>query len=110
MIVLTLPDKIKEPTPGAKSSNFLENFTSLSSYGRIGFLLFIIIITVIISTYPGGFFKKDNTQVLPIMTLVMGIVVLWIIMIGANLYDGPSSSMDTWKKSLLFLFWQFFYD
>lgn len=38
------------------------------------------------------------------MTLVMGIVVLWITMIGANLYDGQSSSMDTWKKSLLFLF------
>ena len=99
ILLLTVPSKI-----GVGATNFLSNFTNFSFYSSLFFLIFLIAITIIISTYPGGFFKKDNTQVLPIMTLIIGIVVLWITMIGANLYDGPSSSMDTWKKSLLFLF------
>ena len=99
ILLLTVPSKV-----GIGATNIFSNFTNFSFYSSIFFLIFLIAITIIISTYPGGFFKKDNTQVLPIMTLVIGIVVLWVTMIGANLYDGPSSSMDTWKKSLLFLF------
>jgi hypothetical protein len=99
ILLLTVPGKV-----GVGATNFFSNFTNFSFYSSFLFLIFLITITVIISTYPGGFFKKDNTQVLPIMTLLIGIVVLWVIMIGANLYDGPSSSMDTLKKSLLFLF------
>jgi hypothetical protein len=94
-----IPSKV-----GVGATNLLSNFTNFSIYSSLLFLIFIITITIIISTYPGGLFKTDNTQVVPIMTLVIGIVVLWVTMIGANLYDGPSSSMDTWKKSLLFLF------
>jgi hypothetical protein len=99
ILLLTVPSKI-----GIGATNLLSNFTNFSFYSSLFFLIFIIAITIILSTYPGGLFKKDNTQVLPIMTLVIGIVVLWVTMIGANLYDGPSTSMDTWKKSLLFLF------
>ena len=99
LLLLTVPSKI-----GIGATNLFSNFTNFSFYSSLFFLIFLIAITIIISTYPGGFFKKDNTQVLPIMTLVIGIVVLWVTMIGANLYDGPSSTMDTWKKSLLFLF------
>ena len=99
LLLLTVPSKI-----GIGATNLFSNFTNFSFYSSIFFLIFLIAITIIISTYPGGFFKKDNTQVFPVMTLVMVIVVLWITMIGANLYDGQSSSMDTWKKSLLFLF------
>ena len=99
LLLLTVPSKI-----GIGATNLFSNFTNFSFYSSLFFLIFLIAITVIISTYPGGFFKKDNTQVVPIMTLLIGIVVLWVIMIGANLYDGPSSSMDTFKKALLFLF------
>ena len=99
ILLLTVPSKV-----GVGATNFFSNFTNFSFYSSLFFLIFLIAITVIISTYPGGFFKKDNTQVVPSMTLLIGIVVLWVIMIGANLYDGPSSSMDTFKKALLFLF------
>ena len=99
ILLLMIPSKV-----GVGATNLLSNFTNFSIYSSLLFLIFIITITIIISTYPGGLFKTDNTQVVPIMTLVIGIVVLWVTMIGANLYDGPSSSMDTWKKSLLFLF------
>ena len=99
ILLLMVPSKI-----GVGATNFLSNFTNFSFYNSIFFLIFIIAITIILSTYPGGFFKKDDTQVLPIMTLVIGIVVLWVTIIGANLYDGPSTTIDSWKKSLLFLF------
>ena len=46
VIVLTLPDKVVEPIKGTKSSNFLSNFTNISSYGSILFLLFIVIVTI----------------------------------------------------------------
>jgi hypothetical protein len=99
ILLLMVPSKI-----GVGATNFLSNFTNFSFYNSLFFLIFIIAITIILSTYPGGFFKKDDTQVLPIMTLVIGIVVLWVTIIGANLYDGPSTTIDSWKKSLLFLF------
>jgi len=99
ILLLMVPSKV-----GVGATNFLSNFTNFSVYNSLLFLIFIIAITIILSTYPGGFFKKDDTQVLPIMTLVIGIVVLWVTIIGANLYDGPSTTIDTWKKSLLFLF------
>jgi len=99
ILLLMVPSKV-----GIGATNLLSNFTNFSFYSSLFFLIFLIAITIIISTYPGGFFKKDNTQVFPIMTLIIVIVVLWVTMIGANLYDGPSTTMDTWKKSLLFLF------
>ena len=57
MIILTVPDK---STLNSKSTNFLNNFTSFSVYGSIGFLLFLIVITIVFSTYPGGFFKNKS--------------------------------------------------
>jgi hypothetical protein len=59
MIILTMSDKNAQ-TSSASSSNFLSNFSGISSYGSLGFFLFIIVITIVIATYPGGFFK-DKT-------------------------------------------------
>ena len=56
IILLIVPDKI-----GVGATNFLSNFTGFSVYSSILFLLFLIIITVIITTYPGGFFNKSNS-------------------------------------------------
>ena len=62
MIVLTIPDKIKENMPDENSTNLLKNFFNFSTYGSIGFILFIIAITVTISTYPGGFFNDNPSS------------------------------------------------
>ena len=109
IIVLTLPDKIIQPEPGAKSSNFLSNFTGISSYGSIAFLLFLIGITISIVTYPGGFFaNKDMSSAVLILILI--VCILFSIMLGANLFSGAtntaesSTKLNTFKKSLLFLF------
>jgi hypothetical protein len=109
MIVLTLPDKVKETTPGAKSSNFLENFTGLSTYGSIGFILFIIAVTVTISTYPGGFFKDKSTSGAGMIMILM-ISILWALLMGSNLFPeftnnvAANDKLSLFKRSLLVLF------
>jgi hypothetical protein len=109
MIVLTLPDKVKETTPGAKSSNFLENFTSLSTYGSIGFILFIIAATVTISTYPGGFFNDKSMSGFG-MILILFICILWALLMGSNLFPeftnnvAANDKLNLFKRSLLVLF------
>jgi len=109
IIVLTLPDKILQPEPGAKTSNFLSNFTSISSYGSIAFLLFLIGITISIATYPGGFFSnKDMSS--SVIILILIVCILFSILLGANLFSGAtntgaaSSKLNLFKKSLLVLF------
>ena len=42
IIVLTLPDTVKQPAVGDKSSNFLQNFGGFGMYNAIAFLLFIV--------------------------------------------------------------------
>ena len=109
MIILTLPDKVKETAPGAKSSNFLENFTSISTYGSIGFILFIIIAVVAISTYPGGFFN-DKTMSAFGMIMILMICILWALLLGSNLFPEVSNNiaandkLSLFKRSLLVLF------
>lgn len=109
IIILTLPDKIKEISPESNTSNFLENFTKFSSYGSIGFLLFIIAITVIISRYPGGFFNDKITSSFA-MIMILIICILWSLLLGSNLFSENSNNINTnnkvilFKKSLLILF------
>ena len=109
MIVLTLPDKAKELSPGAKSSNFLDNFSKFSSYGSIGFILFIIGITIAISTYPGGFFNDKATSAFGMIMILM-ICILSAVLLGSNLFPEvldnafTNNKMNLFKRSLLFLF------
>ena len=110
LIILTLPD---DSVKSAKASNFLSNFSSLAIYGSMAFILFIIIITVLISTYPGGFFNDKSTSSAVIIILLI-ISILSAIVLGANLFTGSSSSSNSnsnsfntanlFKRSLLILF------
>jgi hypothetical protein len=106
MIILTLPDK---STLSSKSTNFLNNFTSFSVYGSIGFLLFLIVITIVFSSYPGGFFKNKSTSGASIILLLV-ICILWGTMLGANLLpetfnsSPANNTMSIFKRSLLVLF------
>ena len=109
MIILTLPDKVKQPAEGAKSSNFLENFSGLASYGTIGFILFIIAVTVTISTYPGGFFNDKTTSAFGLIMILM-ICILSALLLGSNLFPEISNNfavndkLNLFKRSLLVLF------
>lgn len=91
------------------TGNPLENFSSFSKYGGIGFIIFLIIITSLISTYKGGFFNNQQIAA-PVMIFLLIIVILWTILLGSNLFPeflGASidvSRFETFKKALLFLF------
>jgi hypothetical protein len=109
VIVLTLPDKVAEPIKGTRSSNFLSNFTSISSYGSILFLLFIVIVTIGISTYPGGFFNDKNTSAAAICITLL-ICIFWSLILCAIQFPEISNNtkisdkLNLFKRSLLALF------
>ena len=76
IIILTLPDTVKQPASGDKSSNFLQNFGGFGMYNAIAFFLFIIAIVIVISSYPGGFFT-DKTKAAGEILLILAICVIW---------------------------------
>jgi hypothetical protein len=104
IIVLTLPD-----SKSYKSGNILNNFSKVSSYGSIAFLVFIAIVTILISTYPGGFFKDKETSG-AIMIILLIICILSAIVLGSNTFpeifdNGPlNDKTNLFKRSLLALF------
>jgi hypothetical protein len=109
IIVLTLPDKVVEPQKGSKVSNLLSNFTGLSSYGSILFLLFLVVTTITISTYPGGFFN-DKTTSAASLCIILIICILSALMIGAIQFPEISNNvkisnkLNLFKRSLLAIF------
>ena len=89
--------------------SLFEKFSSFSIYGSVGFVIFLIIMTSLIYTYPGGFFTNKTTAaaVIPLLLITLS---LWTILLGSNLFPeffGSSidvSRMETFKKAMLFLF------
>jgi len=109
MVVLTMSDKNAQSSTGATSTNFLSNFSGISSYGSLGFFLFIIVITIVIATYPGGFFKDKTTAAFGMIMILM-ICILSSLVLGFNLFPEidnnslVSDKMSLFKRSLLVLF------
>lgn len=110
IVILTLPEIQKDIKPGDNTSNFLRNFSPFLTYNSIGFILFIIIITIGISTYPGGFFK-DKPSSAGVMIFMLIVLSLWSALIGANLFSDVgknnviSSDANIIKRSMLVLLW-----
>jgi hypothetical protein len=104
VVVLTLPN-----SNTSKEGNILNNFSKVSSYGSIAFLVLIAIMTILISTYPGGFFNDKSTSG-AIMILLLLICILSAIVLGANtfpeIFDNSPLNDKTslFKRSLLALF------
>ncbi len=103
IVLLFVPDNI-----GIGATNFLSNFTNFSVYSSILFVIFLVVMTIIISTYPGGIAGITKKNTVWAFVLFIFIVLLWIIMIGSNLFDGSSSGtsdgkIDLFKKALLYL-------
>lgn len=109
IVVLTLPNKLGSLAKDAKSSNFLENFSSFSVYGSILFVIFLIVMTVLISTYPGGFFN-DKTTSGAVMIILLIISIVWSMLLTANLFPEMSNKhmnvdkMNLFKRAMLALF------
>lgn len=112
IIILTLPDTIKQPAVGDKSSNFLQNFGGFGMYNAIAFLLFIIAMVIVIATYPGGFFADKNTAAGEII-LILAICIIWASIMVITLFPETHTAVDTasskyqvnyWKRALFGLF------
>lgn len=112
IIILTLPDTVKQPAVGAKSSNFLQNFGGFGMYNAIAFFLFIVAMVIVISTYPGGFFT-DKTAAAGEIILMLAICVIWAAITVITLFPETHTAVDTasskyqvnyWKRALLGLF------
>jgi hypothetical protein len=108
IIVLTLSD-----SNSYNSGNFLDNFSKVSSYGSISFLIFIAIMTILISTYKGGFFNdKPRSSAVMILLLIISIMsaTMSITILGANTFPeifvrSPlNDKVNLFKRSLLALF------
>ena len=108
IIILTFPDKVKAAEPGAKTSSFLDNFTGFTKYSSLGFLLFLIVVAITISS-SGDFFKNKSSSSASII-LILLICILWSITLGINLFpeisnNGPiKKDLNLFKRSLLTLF------
>lgn len=82
IIVLTLPDKSAN---SGQKTNFFDNFRSVSTYGSIGFVLFILTIVIISSTSGADIFK-DKYKLGTASILVLLICSLWGILLFSNLF------------------------
>jgi hypothetical protein len=102
--LFTLPDS---NTPNQKT-DFLQNFSKFSVFGSVSFILFLIIMTSIIATYPGGFFNDKISA--PVLIILLMICIIWAILLIGFLFPEFSngaaitSKMNLFKKSLLTLF------
>lgn len=110
IIVLTLPDNnFAYMGKNMKGSTFFENITKFPVYGSILFLLFIIIITIGITTYPGGFFN-DVSVSSGVMILVLLISIIWSTVLIINIFpeisnkDLTINKLSLLKRALLILF------
>ena len=105
IVLLSVPDSI-----GVGATNFLSNFTNFSVYSSVFFIIFLIAMTIIIATYPGRFFDFTKKNSVWALILLIIIVLLWVVLIGSNLFDGSTSGagssnskVDLFKKALLYL-------
>lgn len=104
IVVFTLPNTNK-----LESKNFLDNFSNVSKYGSLAFLIFIAIMTILISTYPGGFFNDKETSA-SVMIILLLVSILWCTVLAANTFPEILDSVplndktNLFKRSLLALF------
>jgi hypothetical protein len=103
IILLSVPDSV-----GVGAKNFLSNFTNFSFYSSAFFVIFLIVMTSIISTYPGGIAAITKKNTVWAFILLIIIVLIWVPMIGSNLFEDSTSGttdgkIDLFKKGLLYL-------
>lgn len=107
--LLTLTDTNIKLPKDINSHNLLNNFSNFSIYGSVLFCIFLIVMAILIYTYPGGFFN-DNTTSGPVMIFLLLICIIWSILLIANLFPEFSdksiviNKLSIFKRALLTLF------
>lgn len=99
IILMTLPSE-----DGSKQTNLLSNFSSFGIYGSTAFIIFIAIMTILISTNKQSFFanKAKSSSVIILLLLIS---IIWTLMLSGNLMGGESKpNLNVFKKSILILF------
>jgi hypothetical protein len=95
--LLTLPitnDILNAPS-SRSSSNLLTNISFFSKYGSLLFILFIVIMTILILNYPGGFFKSKTTPFI-VIPLLLIICIIWSTLLITNMFsDENTNSYDS---------------
>jgi hypothetical protein len=102
IIILTVP------SGGDKGDTFYGNMTNFGKYSSLAFLIFLIALTIIISTYKGGFFKDKETSLLS-MIIILLICILAGSLFVSNMFPESVggtdiSNLSLFKRGLLTLF------
>lgn len=111
IILLTLNNGTPSSDSNVKKNSLFENFSKFSVYGSISFIIFLIIVTIVISTYPGGFFT-DKIIAGSALTIILLICILWSTLLACSLFPeisnankrNTSDSTNFFKRALLMLF------
>ena len=104
IILLTLPDSSGKP-----QQNLLSNFSSFSTYGISLFIIFLVVMTILITTNKESFFN-NQAKAASVIIMLLFICILWVTTLGINLFSSSinnaidNSRMSIFKKSLLILF------
>jgi len=106
--VLTLPGSNVGPDKKSLSSNFFQNFSHFSVYGSILFVLFLIGMTILITTYPGGFLNDKISA--PVLIILLLVCIIWSLLLISFLFPEfsakgtDSANMSLFKRAILALF------
>lgn len=102
IILLTVSDK-------GTGETFLSSMSTFGKLGTLAFIIFLIVITIVISTYPGGFFADKEMASAAMMILLLIFILSGILFIG-NMFpetyngSGLGDKLSVFKRSLLILF------
>ena len=88
LTLMTFPTKSNNNSDGGLLSRF--KFSTILSV--IIFILFIIVATIGITTFPGGFFNSSSATQTTIIILLILISIFWIILFGLSLFQGDSDA------------------
>jgi len=94
--------------PSDNGGSLYSNMTNFGKYGTLAFIIFLIAITIIISTYKGGFFNDKETSLLS-MLIILLICILSGALFISNIFPESVGGIDggklsLFKRSLLSLF------
>lgn len=112
IILFTLPITNDILKNSSQVNNILSNVSSFTKYGTLLFVLFIIVMAILISNYPGGFLKNKSTSLI-IIPLLLLICIIWAVLLVSNLFSEDNtnnydsfvnSRLSNIKKALLAIF------
>ena len=104
IIILTVPNGSDK----GSGTSFYSSMTNFGKYGSLAFLAFLIALSIIISTYKGGFFQDKETSLIS-MIIILLIFILTGSLFVSNMFPESVGGTDTgtlslFKRGLLTLF------